>query len=53
MNDPRLQEISGLAAVENGYLAINDSHPDPSVMRIDASDAAKSAQLKRPRRLIG
>jgi hypothetical protein len=34
VNDPRLQEISGLAAVDTGYLAVNDSNPDPSVMRI-------------------
>jgi len=34
ITDSRLQEISGLAAVDTGYLAINDSNPDPSVMRI-------------------
>jgi hypothetical protein len=34
VSDSRLQEISGLAAVDTGYLAINDSNPDPSQMRI-------------------
>src|SRR5688500_8246203 len=34
LTDSRLQEVSGLAAVDTGYLAINDSNPDPSVMRI-------------------
>jgi hypothetical protein len=34
VTDSRLQEISGLAAVDTGYLAVNDSNPDPSQMRI-------------------
>jgi hypothetical protein len=34
ITDSRLQEISGLAAVDTGYLAVNDSNPDPSEMRI-------------------
>src|SRR5215212_10311152 len=39
ITDSRLQEVSGLAAVDNGYLAVNDSNPDPSVMRIFRLDS--------------
>src|SRR5688572_16921113 len=40
VTDSRLQEISGLAAVESGYLAINDSNLDTSAMRIYRLDAS-------------
>ena len=34
ITDRNLLEISGLAAVDNGYLAVNDSAQDQSTMRI-------------------
>jgi hypothetical protein len=34
VQDPRLHEISGLVAVAGGYVAINDSNPDPGAMRV-------------------
>jgi hypothetical protein len=34
VNDSKLTELSGLAAVDGGYWAINDSNPDASAKRI-------------------
>jgi hypothetical protein len=34
VTDKSLIEVSGLVAVDNGYLAVNDSNPEPSAKRI-------------------
>ena len=39
IDDPRARELSGLVAVSSGYVAITDSQPDPTKIRIVYLDA--------------